>query len=350
MLFLISTLVFCLCSAEYDTCGTAHEITLTDLDINKEAVFNGDTSTQTPFCWVCDARYGCGSSPPRSYFYKFTLNSAIDIDISTCNWGTGFNTRIGVLTECGSSRAHTCVASNDDDFDDTTCEGGKAHVVLRALAGQTYYVVVSGTTSEDVGNFQVVFKKHQNPYSNICSVAKEVFLPSVVTGRLDKTMAVTTPLSDGQQHYGTWFKYTPAANTLGFIDTCGDYTSEFDPEIYVYTSTDGCYHLQEVYYDDNSCGGMNPRIVGNFSSNYEYYVLLLLKDGVGGQYKLNFRDSPTENGKCTGAVSISSLPFKVTMPLSKFVAEPQTCTENIVPGMWYSIVGDGGDYVMDTCD
>ncbi|EKE40126.1 hypothetical protein ENUP19_0120G0019 [Entamoeba nuttalli] len=353
-LFLVFSL-FLFSYALYDTCQTAHEISLADLDENKVASFEGDTTKQTNFCWVCNPRFGCGVDEnlfPRSAFYKFTLKQNMPIEISTCNTYTNYNTRIAVLTTCEANRAHTCASSNDDDGEIGVCAGGKSQLVFNAVAGTTYYIVVSGTTASDVGVFRVTVKKFENPYEPTCADAKTVSFPGTINGYIDKSMPVTIPGQVGtHSFYGTWFKYVSTSSQSVFIDTCGDYTADFDPELYVFEGTDQtCSDVSSVGYDDNTCGGSNPRININFIKGKVYYILLSMKDGEKGQYRLNLRTGVAENNRCTGAIGITSLPFKITVPMLNFVPEEQMCNDNKYVGMWYTIVGDGGRYIIDTCD
>ena len=160
--------------ALYDKCQDARQITLSDLDENGVATFEGDTTDQEPFCWVCISRLSCPQNYTRNYFYKFQLKNKRQLELSTCNTKTNFNTRVAVLTTCQETRAHTCLTSNDDDSETADCSGGKSQVIFTAEANTEYYVVISGSTASDVGHFQMTIKEFKNNYAPTCLESVEI--------------------------------------------------------------------------------------------------------------------------------------------------------------------------------
>ncbi|KAL7716423.1 Uncharacterized protein QTN25_006063 [Entamoeba marina] len=347
MLFLFSLLLLNVL-AEYDTCLNAKELTADDLDANSIVSVTGDTTAQSSFCHICYSNLMCPDNQ-YSVFYKFTLQRDIDVELSTCNDHTNFNTLINVLTECDSSKASVCAATNDDDAEDSTCVGGKSQVTFLAKKGVTYYVAVSGVTETDVGTFKLTLQRYFNPSYPYCTETYPVSFPGTIKGFLDTTMYVYNP-SLTREGYGTWFSYTSPSNQLVFVDTCGDYTSSFDPMLTIYEGNNTlCEDVTLLASDSDSCGGMNPRIQLNVEAGKTYYILLEIENGDGGQYRINFRTNAAENTNCEGAIGITTLPFKKTLPMSNFVEESTACNTDKTVGMWYSIVGDGERYVIDTC-
>lgn len=341
----------------YDTCHEAREITEKDLDSNFIGSFTGDISENSPFCYVCTSRISCPTELPRSQFYSFQLQKTRQIEISTCNSETNFNTRILVLEHCDEGRAHTCITSNDDDTELSDCNGGKSEVIFTAEAGKKYYIAISGSSPDDVGTFKFTIKEFENFYKKTCEEAYEVKeIPTTLRGTITEDMKITIP--GIQNTRGTWFKYYNELNQSVFIDTCGGFTTSMDLEIYVFEGDDEkCGNPVKVGYDDDSCGNLNPRIFMDFKQEQWYYIVLNMKTSVPGQvgqYRLNLRTSAAENAECKGAIGINSLPYKVTVPMKHFPTEKHYCRyedkETEYVGMYFSIVGDGSKYIIDTCE
>ena len=92
-----------------------------------------------------------GSNPvgPGAW-YRFTGDGK-PITVSTCEGTNTFDTSISVFCGPCGGNSQMCVAANDDD-----CGNGGSRVTFCTLAGNTYYVLVTGFSSA-IGTFDLTF-------------------------------------------------------------------------------------------------------------------------------------------------------------------------------------------------
>ncbi|MBV6439983.1 MAG: hypothetical protein EPGJADBJ_01641 [Saprospiraceae bacterium] len=134
-------------SANY-TCSTGPANTCNQAtDISCGMTVSGSTSggAQT----VPDCVTALNTAPGR--WYRFTAAQSGPVTVTTCNPGTGYDTKVGVFS--GSCANLVCVGGDDDD-DNCGVYNRASTVQFDAAAGQTYFIYVTGF-SDYSGNYQL---------------------------------------------------------------------------------------------------------------------------------------------------------------------------------------------------
>ena len=103
-------------------------------------------SGSTVFANTMPSNFGCGLLRVRSRWYSFQVETMAEITASLCN--SDFDTWMSVLVGDGCSGLG-CVGHNDNGC------GINSVMSFLAIPGQTYFVVVSGYSSRDVGEYEL---------------------------------------------------------------------------------------------------------------------------------------------------------------------------------------------------
>lgn len=159
---------------------------------------------------------GAASTSGVNYF-SYTAPVDADVTFSTCGQ-TAFNTRISVFD--GACSALTCNVMDDDA---AGCPGGGSEVTVRAHAGQTYTVMVTGSGASN-GNYQLsVFCEpwcSGSEANDRCAASTTI--PTYVTGTgtpSTETQACSyadaaTSCSGASMVQGVWYDFNTGPNTV----------------------------------------------------------------------------------------------------------------------------------------
>ncbi len=170
----------------------------------------------------------CQPSFAHGVWFTYVSPANGIVTLSTC--GSGFDTVLQAYS--GSCAALTPVACNDDAG--PVCPTVEASVTFASTAGTTYRILAGGF-SANVGTLSILatFALVNDQCAGAIALTNGIpylqnTAQATATGDPVPTCATMTK--------GVWFTFTPAANGVAMISTCG---SDFDTLLQIYTGTCG---------------------------------------------------------------------------------------------------------------
>ena len=207
-----------------------------------------------PFSYISSTMYALPdlacSGTNRDIFFRFTPSLAYqNVQISLC--GSGFDTVLYLAT--GACDSLSCIASNDNS---DVCGLQSMLSGLMVTRGVTYFIVVSGASSADVGSVSLSIT---GSTATGCISAEEI--PSIPYSYYATTSSISNnALSCGGPVLGAagnfWFTYTPASTVQHvYIGACGSFNS------FLYVATGSCGSLTCAMSSSVSehCASQNTR-------------------------------------------------------------------------------------------
>ena len=228
---------------------------------------SGETTSATN-----DGTGSCGESataPDVWFLYRSSDSCTIELD--TC--GSDYDTVLSVYSDCPSDGG-TELACNDDSCD------RQSAVSIFGEAQRSYRVRVSGWEGA-TGNFQLNVRCIERPADDC------VLAAPIAGGSLTGSTAVAT--NDGSSACGrsesspdVWFSYTPEADCLLRVDTCG---SDYDTVLSVH---DACPATQanEIACNDDSCG-LDSAVSFFANADTRHVIRVSGYNGATGNFTLN---------------------------------------------------------------
>jgi hypothetical protein len=149
--------------------------------------------------------------------------------------GTSYDSKLLVYT--GACATLSCVTVNDDITATPTL---RSKVAWQANAGQTYYILVTGF-STNTGTFTLRVTCDPTPVNDLCSNPALLgpapgALAATNVGATGDASSLTSPLlascSTASTYWDTWYSYTSPCNNNLTLATCGS----FDTILTVFTS------------------------------------------------------------------------------------------------------------------
>ena len=216
------------------------------------------------------------------------------VNVTTCNFGTNFDTILTVVSgnQCSSLN---CTIRNDDScyyYNSTS-----SSVDFYATA-ESYYVIVSGYSSF-TGNFELtIFQNSPGGSGNgtgtggnsTCNNAQVIFPGNSYYG---STIGVSASgfvdvCSRYSNRPAVWFQLEGlSTNSSTTLSTCNSYTN-FDTVIIVYAGS--CSSLSCIAYnDDSTCssGASTTSTVTFYPTTSSYYVVVVAYGSVTGNFLLS---------------------------------------------------------------
>ncbi|KAA3623922.1 MAG: HYR domain-containing protein, partial [Bacteroidetes bacterium] len=267
--------------------GPSNDICSGAIDVNCGDVVTGSTSSASgdgslPNC-------GTGSTSAGGVWYHFA-GTGQDIEVTTCNAGSNYDTKLFVFT--GSCGSLTCVTGNDD----SSCgfSSVRSTVNFSSIPGTDYFIYVTGFSSA-TGNFEMSISC--TTPGDVCSDALDISCGDVVTGN------TSIATGDGSLPFcgtgstsagGIWYHFTGTGDDVE-VTTCNA-GSNYDTKLFVFTGSCGSLTCL-TGNDDSSCGFSGLRSTVNFSSvpGTNYYIYVTGYSSATGNYEMSLT--------CTNACS-----------------------------------------------
>ena len=302
-----------------------------------------------------------------------------ELTVHTCNPATNFDTILAVFRgDCNYLR---CVGQDDDDY---SCgySGQHSSFSWNSVVGVQYFVLVFGDW-ERQGDFDLTYSDSSSAPSPqpSQSLAPTVFVPgercsnaklitfgvhsgsttgltSDLLGRRLCSVTISSP--------GVWYRVVGTGGGLT-VHTCNPATN-YDTAIAVFRG--GCDYLRCLgrNFDDYSCG--YSRHHSSFSWNsvvgVQYFVLVYGMRGHQGDFDLTYSASssapspqPSQSlaptvfipgERCSIATFITpGVYYGSTTGLTSDFFGRRLCSVTISsPGLWYRLVGTGGELTVQT--
>jgi hypothetical protein len=252
-----------------------------------------------------DGQASCGASGTAAdVWYVMTPSSSGFLRINTC--GSTFDTVLSVHTACPGTTLNQ-IACNDDAGSIGPCPFTLQSVVdVGVIAGQTYYIRVSGYAGQ-IGGF-TLNSAFIPPPNDGCSSAIAYTPGTTATGVTSGAVvdgSATCGLSNSAPD--VWYRMTATCNGTLRIETCG---SNYDTVLSVHTACPGTTSNQLACNDDTGSLGSCPftlqsRIDINVSAGSTYYLRIAGFNGQSGAYQLSSRYLITAGADdCANAPSI----------------------------------------------
>ncbi len=272
---------------------------------------------------------GAASTSGVNYF-SYTASEDADVTFSTCGQ-TAFNTRVSVFE--GACTALTCNVMNDDA---PGCPGNSSEVTVRAYAGTTYTVMVTGSGATN-GNYQLsVFCQpwcSGSEANDRC--ANSITVPTYITGTGTPSTenqacsyADAPPSCSGASMVqGVWYDFTTGPNTIydvyiGVNALDPNYTAPSMSYALYGGACSGVGASSEVACQLNASGTYNLPALTPFS-NYK-----LLVYNTGGTNEGTFGLMVTHPAYNDGGISAIASPVDLV------------CDQKLFPQVWLKNSGE----------
>ncbi|ELP93902.1 hypothetical protein EIN_178390 [Entamoeba invadens IP1] len=318
-----------------DQCTSA---TVVDLTLQEEFTTTEDT-TVTP---LSSARVGTQVREMHGKWYRVeTAGLGNKIEIDTCILGnTNYNSKIMVFSSCSDGVGTNLVTMNDDSF--AGC-GSAARLLMSDIKKRSFYVFVTGSEVSDVGVFGLMIRLLPPPENTQCPKAIEIKdFPKYVE-------AVTTGIPPNYHGLSGVFYHFRGNGKRIHIGTCHRATN-VDTVVNVF---DGCESMNVIPTDHTACsdGNMGSKVHVDTIVGKEYFIHLASSPKKRGMFIAYFElESLFVPMNCNKASAITQLPYAHTTTLDGEV-QSMSCGNTLQKtGAWYSIMGDGYDYIMYTCN
>jgi hypothetical protein len=292
---------------------------------------------------LCARQFGNG------VWFSFTPTNNDEVTISTC--GSDLDTVMQVYTGiCGALSPFTC---NDDNG--PACGGNNASVRFAGSAGTTYLILVGGFYGTlKSGNIRIVAAEGEAT-NDTCNSA--IAMAAGLTYTLNTANATSgedeAPICQPSFGNGVWYNFTPAANGIVTISTCG---SDFDTALQIFSGD--CGSLLPVVDGCNSDNG--PTCLGNQASvsfsgsaGVPYQILVGGSNNATGNLMIKANVSPSlTNDNCSGAIAMTvGVTYTETTTNATSGGDPiPTCQTNFAKGVWYRFTPvNSGIVTVTTC-
>ena len=279
---------------------------------------------------------GAPNSAP-DVWYRMTGVSGI-VTASLCG-ATNYDSYIKIWKQTVGGTP--CTSFNSVAHNDNLC-GVKSEVTWNANASDEYFIVISGPTVNDFGDFELAItcSGTNEPSNDKCEDATAIACNSSATGS-------TVYANPDMNHTSNGVWYTIQGTGLSMtVSTC---VSGFDTRLWLYEGS--CNNLNYVDDNDDYCG-TSSQITWNSTLGTTYYILVNGYGSSNGSYVLTMEceESETpENDYCYSATDIScnqSIQGNTTNATTDFgSAIGSTGTQ----GVWYNVTGNGGTITANTC-
>ncbi|ELP94978.1 hypothetical protein EIN_251220 [Entamoeba invadens IP1] len=300
---------------------------------------------------VGNSKWNCNGTEitQGSYVFAFTPAHKAEFVISTCYPETLISPRIIVGTMCGNDVLQQCVNAEDATLE--ACEGHRSRIKFTATEKQKYYIMVTGTTAIENGQFRMVVSKTVD-YNNVyCNNAVGIEVPSTQTF----TTTADASFDSYQNTRGYWFTFTAEQEKI-YINTCNKFTTVaaalylFEADKMNYTDT-RCRYDTAIISDKYGCGN-SGRLAKTIVVGTKYMLYVTSSDDTEtspnvGSIQL-YISYEADASTCEKAYAITSVPVTVTVSLKNMDKTTTSCkTENY--GFYATIKGDGERYAIHTC-
>jgi len=178
--------------------------------------------------WTCNPRIMSNYRKGAYYNFKTSYNGLVLV--STCYTTTNFDSKIVVLEDCDETKAYNCLADNEMD-DDPGCDGTRAETTFNAEAGKLYYILITGVSETEIGQYKVTIEHPYDYHNDDSSNARTVVVPSEVEGNTATAEEKDQP-DPIEATKALWYKFKGTGKDV-FVDTCNSYTF-IDTILYLY--------------------------------------------------------------------------------------------------------------------
>jgi len=193
----------------------------------------------------------------------------------------------------------------------------------------------------------------QAPANDLCSGAITIACGQTVTGSTlnagrDQAPVCNTVAST-LGSYGVWYSIVGTGGSIT-LSTCGG-TTNYDTQIGVYSGS--CAALTCVAGNNNACGRQST-VTFNSTFGTTYYIWVTGVIDARGTFSLSVTCAlvAPPNDACANAQAITCGQTVSGSTVGATVDAVGTCgtTLNTAGGVWYSIVGNGADITVSTCN
>ena len=267
---------------------------------------------------------------------------------STCSEQTRFEAQITVFQgDRGSCFDLECVEDEYvREFDESLTCGRLSTIEFSTVAGQQYFILISGDGFEEFGNFGLAIGAE----NDICQGAigplladNSIILGSTIGASVDDVVSCGNLIISP----GVWYQVYGQGSRMT-ASTCNSKT-EYETEIFIYRGSCGRLEcVEEVEYA--SCGLQSQVSWTPFEEGELNYILV---HGYGaGMFGLSIT---MENQGCSGArLVLEESPFtkefgstSTNAPIASAIA----CgVQQETPGNWFVLKGTGGTVTASTCE
>eukprot|EP00980_Cylindrotheca_fusiformis_P020885 scaffold7902_cov129-Cylindrotheca_fusiformis.AAC.2 len=229
-------------------------------------------------------------------------------------------------------------------------------VSFLANQGSTYYILVSGSSFENVGSFRIQIEAPTPPSSSFCTLATEVVTDSLTPFSRTESSAAAIPsfassvCDVSPSNRGLWYKFTPTTDSITSVIVSGQ---DFASKVSYYVGD--CAALTCQGHSGSSL--YTDRILEfHAKSGIDYYVFVAGQFfDSAGSYNIRFQSpEPPTNSFCSRATELLPNGFgadfkEESLAISVPSFSNAACQiENTHRGMWYKYSATSDSFVHIT--
>lgn len=236
---------------------------------------------------------GTGDGTGGAIWFEFTGTGDL-VTASLC--GSSFDTRIRIFE--GTCAGLICV-----DGDDDGCSGLQSQVAFISVLNTTYYILVSGYTSNE-GAFELSMSCVTAPTNTSCASAQSIACGATVSSNIFGSPTSTETVCGGigtSTSGALWYQFTGNGDIIT-ASLCGGGTT-YDSELLIYSGN--CGSLTCEFGNDAFCGSQS-QISFSSVNGTNYYIMVTGDSGNEGAFTLQLDClTPTGSDVCSGATTVT---------------------------------------------
>eukprot|EP00339_Tiarina_fusa_P012669 CAMPEP_0117085010 /NCGR_PEP_ID=MMETSP0472-20121206/59804_1 /TAXON_ID=693140 ORGANISM="Tiarina fusus, Strain LIS" /NCGR_SAMPLE_ID=MMETSP0472 /ASSEMBLY_ACC=CAM_ASM_000603 /LENGTH=2345 /DNA_ID=CAMNT_0004814179 /DNA_START=233 /DNA_END=7270 /DNA_ORIENTATION=- len=295
----------------------------------------------------------CRYSEGPGVWYSIIGNGQV-VNVTTCSEELNFDAVMTVsVGDCsGPQECIFFAAYNEPNCYSSFYSASTA--TWRADEGVTYYILVQGNGSTEVGEFVLSVTSLETPDNDECFQAIPINVDgTLITGStVGATYNPALSYCSGFQSPDLWYSIAGTGSEVT-ASTCNSVTN-YDSALSVYTSFDGtCREIGCETYNDDACGSTTSEVTWFAAPGLTYFIRVHGYGSGAGNFGLRV------SGDASGdhcATAITAIPFSAysgsTAGASAdgLVSRCGDATAVVANGVWYSVMGTGFPLVASTCE
>ena len=296
------------CTPNFDACATGNVTTVIE-GSNTVPVDCGAADLDLAGLWT--PAFGLPAIANANYM-KFVATADALMRVSAC--GQCVDSRLAVLTECGTANEGTFVAADDDGCDDACFSSA---VSFNAVAGQTYYIAIGGYVAAGgrtplPAEMIVDVGVAADPCSD--AVTGIVGVNSVPTNPEFPSLAASCGFDGAPISKASYVRFVAPATATYIANSCAG--TQVDTVMSVLSTCGDA--ASEIACDDDGCGDLRSSVSWDAVQGETYYIAVGLwdpADPLGAEFTVEISTATPPLDPCDPAnIGIAQIGDNIVVP------------------------------------